>query len=187
MWPDVEIRIKPKYLQNIHFSIFLFIVIISFGIYGILSPRNPWDIRLAASLGSFIFLIIFFIYLNHFYKNCVFLTMTPEKLIGYNHFNQYKGEIIWNDIVEMYSTGGTYYIVIKDLHGKELKTGAPLADFKSIIYKDETGHEIVEHTDFHNYEIVINEIIHRSFNCKRIDFRTIKNKFPRINIYEKGL
>lgn len=184
---DAEYKVKPAYLQNVYFTVILFSGLISFGLYGSLRPCNPFDVRIAAILSTLIFIIVFSIYLRHFFRNSVFLTMTPEKIIGYNHFKKYKGEIRWDEIVEMISTGGTYYILLKDKNGKKLLTGAPLADFKTITFKDDNDNDVIEKTDYSNYEVVLNEMILRAVNCRKIDFRTIRKKFPRISVYEKNI
>jgi len=185
---DIEIRVKPEHLQNVYFTIFVWLILLSPTIWFLFFfKKNGIEETIFAIIALFVGVTIFSIYLRHFIRNNVYLTMTPDKVVGYNHFNQYKGEVRWDEIVEMYSTEGTYYIILKDKNGKVLRTGAPLADFKSISYKDESGNDVVEKTDYHNYEIVLNEIIERAVNCKKIDFRTIKKKFPRISIYEKGI
>jgi hypothetical protein len=185
---DVDVHIRPEHLQNVYFAIIAWLVLFApFFWFFVFSNEKPAKVLIFAVFAFSIGVLIFSIYLRHFYRNSVYLTMTPQKLVGYNHFNKFKGEVRWDEIVEMYSTEGTYYIMLKDKNGKVLRTGAPLADFKSISYKDENGNDVIEKTDYHNYEIVLNEIIKRAVNCKKIDFKTIKKKFPRIIVYEKGI
>lgn len=185
---DVEIQVLPKGLVNPFFSIIMwFILLLPFIIFIPLKGIPPLNIFIFMTCAFIIGCTIFIYYIRHFFRNSVFLDMTPEKLNGYNHFKKFKGEIRWDEIVEMYSTDGTYYIMLKDIHGRILRTSAPLSDFNIIAYNDENGNEVKMETGYHNYEILLNEMIRRAVNCKKIDFRTIRKKFPRISIYEKGL
>ena len=189
MLSDIDMIIKPDRLQNVYFTIFAWAIMFApflwFFILSIESP--PVSVYIVIIIAFFGLVAIFSIYLRHFFRNSVYLTMTPEKVVGYNHFKKLKGEIRWDEIIEMYITKQSWYITIKGKNGKELKTTLPLNDFKTIIYQDENGKEVVEKTNYGNYEIVLNDMIRRAVNCEKIDFRTIKKKFPRILVYEKGL
>ena len=184
---DVETFIKPYHLSNVYVIMGLYIGILFFGTYGIFRNGNPFDVKLASLIVTLIAIILFTIYSRHFFRNSIYLTMTSEKLIGYNHFKKFKGEIKWNEIVEMYITSQSWYITIRAFNGQEIKTSLPMVDSKIITYKDENGNEVIEKTNPSNYEIIINEIIRRAINCEKIDFRPIQKKFPRIITYEKGL
>jgi hypothetical protein len=184
---DVEIQVNPKHLQNVYFNMVLMWGMVLFLLWFIIFKPKPLEANLFFSLGLLAGGIPFTIFTRHFFRNSVYLTLTPESIKGYNHFKRFKGEIRWNEIVEIYSTKGTYYIILKDINGKLLRSGEPVQDDKIFTYTDEKGQEVVEETNPHNYEILMNEIIERAVNCKKIDLRSIKEKFPRITVYEKGL
>jgi hypothetical protein len=184
---DTVMRIKPEHLQNAYINVILMVGIIVFMTWVILFKPKPMKINIYLTIGTMFGAIPFSIYIRHFFRNSVYLTMTPEKVIGYNHFKKCKAEIRWDEIEELYMSSQSWYITIQSKDGKELKTSLPIIDFKTICYTDINGNEVIEKTDYGNYEIVLNEMICRAVNCKKIDFRVLKKKFPRISIYEMGL
>jgi len=110
---------------------------------------------------------LFFSYLIYgTFAYSFYITLTDENIIGKNSFKIKVSEIRFKDIIEIFGKGKSFNIKIRDTHGKSM----------------------IMNTVIDNIEELLNTIISKAINCKRIDLRYIHNiRYSGITVYERGL
>ncbi len=155
---------KPDDIRNPYFGvIFLFCLILT----DIFILIYQFQLK-----GPNILFIIFLVisglvcsYLIYSQFSCgVFVILTNNSIVAKNSFNKRIGEIQFDSITEIIAYSRIFY---------------------DIRIKDEKGVKIIINTVVAPIDELINEIIVKAVNCKKIDLRRIKEKVPGLSTYER--
>ncbi len=157
---------KPEDDRNIYFiAIWLTVLLIA-------CIKGLFVVYETESLNTFIFIVfmsIAYLYIYVFFwsrwlTSSNYLFLTENSIIGQNHFKRKIGELYLNDIVEIFVKKGSYLIKLKDKNDNILKING------------------VDYT-----ENLLNDLIPKLPNCRKIDIKYLKGRFPNIIVYERGL
>ena len=157
---------KPDEIRNPYFVVPFLIFLIGISLYFLFHfLQVPTENLLKILFFLFSIIVCGYLILTHFI-NCAYVEIKENSMVCKNYFKMMKGEIYFEEIVEMIAPSKLWYDVrIKDIHGKTVLLNAILEPVSELF----------------------NEIINRSINCKKIDLRNIKKVVPDLVTYEKGL